>query len=92
MPSRKQRLLSRKISRFVADIVVAADGLGTKSHKAVLGEPLRAMLTGYAVARVFYRLDRVKNASLLEKLKDLKRPDFRVHSGYVLSAIVKPQP
>ena len=44
-------------SRFVTNTVVAVDGLGTKSHKAVLSQPLRAMPTGYAVARVFYRLD-----------------------------------
>ncbi|KAJ5504132.1 hypothetical protein N7463_007006 [Penicillium fimorum] len=68
-------------SRFVADIVVAADGLGTKSHMAIVGQPLRAVPTGYVVVRVFYRLDGIKNALLLAKLKHLKRPDFRVYSG-----------
>jgi 2-polyprenyl-6-methoxyphenol hydroxylase-like FAD-dependent oxidoreductase len=37
-----------------ADIVVAADGLGTKSHSVVLGYPTRAVNTGYCVDRAAY--------------------------------------
>ncbi|KAE8164973.1 hypothetical protein BDV40DRAFT_286641 [Aspergillus tamarii] len=37
-----------------ADIVVAADGLGTKSHSVVLGYPTRAISTGYCVDRAAY--------------------------------------
>lgn len=70
--------------RFTGDIVVAADGLGTKSYKAVLGHHMRAMPTGFAVTRVLYSLDGIKNAPLLEQLKYQKRSDLRGSSGYVL--------
>ncbi|KAL0944935.1 FAD binding domain protein [Colletotrichum truncatum] len=60
--------------RFNADIVVAADGLGTKSHEAVMGE-------GFVICRIFYRLDPEKNADLYRELGGLKRPDLRAHSG-----------
>ncbi|PWY64397.1 hypothetical protein BO83DRAFT_392710 [Aspergillus eucalypticola CBS 122712] len=33
--------------RFLGDIVIAADGIGSKSHGAVLGHPVRAIGTGY---------------------------------------------
>jgi 2-polyprenyl-6-methoxyphenol hydroxylase-like FAD-dependent oxidoreductase len=36
--------------QLTADIVVAADGLGTKSHQIVLGQPVRAIRTGYSIA------------------------------------------
>jgi hypothetical protein len=72
---------------FTADIVVAADGLGTKSHQAVLGRPIRAVSTGYAIARFMYSLDGIQDAPLLDQLKDIKRPVLRISSGYVFLAI-----
>ncbi|KAJ5192410.1 hypothetical protein N7449_008552 [Penicillium cf. viridicatum] len=67
--------------RFTGDIVVAADGLGTRSHKAIIGEQIRAVPTGFAIARVFYSVDEIKSQTLREHLKALKRPDLRGHSG-----------
>ncbi|KXH44086.1 hypothetical protein CSIM01_04390 [Colletotrichum simmondsii] len=67
--------------RLTADIVVAADGLGTKSHKVVMGEAIRAVPTGFVICRIFYRLDPVKNKNLYEKLIKTTRPDLRTHSG-----------
>ncbi|GKT73079.1 FAD binding domain protein [Colletotrichum tofieldiae] len=67
--------------RFTADIVIAADGLGTKSHKVVTGEVIRANPTGFAICRNFYRLDPEKHAALREKLAELSRPDCRCSSG-----------
>ncbi|TDZ20003.1 FAD-dependent monooxygenase mdpD [Colletotrichum orbiculare MAFF 240422] len=68
-------------TRYTHDIVVAADGLGTKSHKAVMGEVIRAVPTGFVVCRIFYRLDPVKNAELYQKLVDQPRADLRAYSG-----------
>ncbi|KAF4867878.1 FAD-dependent monooxygenase [Colletotrichum siamense] len=65
---------------FTADIVVAADGLGTKSHKAILGESVRALPTGSVVFRSFYRPDPEKNPNLSKHLTS-SRPDLRLYSG-----------
>ncbi|KAI9172821.1 FAD-dependent monooxygenase fsr3 [Paramyrothecium foliicola] len=67
--------------RFTADIVVAADGLGTKSHKAVIGRQLRAVPTGFQVIRIMYALEEIDDSPHLSKLKSLKRPELRLHSG-----------
>ncbi|KAL5592842.1 hypothetical protein FOBRF1_013150 [Fusarium oxysporum] len=67
--------------QFTADIVVAADGLGTKSTKIVLGQPMRATPTGFSIARVLYSLDQVQDSPLLDQLRHLKRPELRVASG-----------
>lgn len=37
-----------------ADVVVAADGLGTHSYELILGEKVRARSSGYAVFRTAY--------------------------------------
>jgi 2-polyprenyl-6-methoxyphenol hydroxylase-like FAD-dependent oxidoreductase len=37
-----------------ADVVIAADGLGTKSHKLVNGHDIRAHSTGYSVYRTAF--------------------------------------
>ncbi|KIL86171.1 hypothetical protein FAVG1_10567 [Fusarium avenaceum] len=66
--------------QFTADIVVAADGLGTKSHKIVLGQPVRAIPTGYSIARFMYSLDGIKNP-ILDQLRDIKRGVLRISSG-----------
>ncbi|KFY84702.1 hypothetical protein V500_09074, partial [Pseudogymnoascus sp. VKM F-4518 (FW-2643)] len=67
--------------QFTADIVVAADGLGTKPHQVVLGRPVRAVSTGYAIARFMYSLDGIQDAPLLDQLRDIKRPVLRISSG-----------
>ncbi|KAF4488556.1 FAD-dependent monooxygenase fsr3 [Colletotrichum fructicola] len=73
---------------FTADVVVAADGLGTKSHKAVMGEVIRAVSTGFVICRIFYRLDPEKNTALYQKLAALKRPDMRAYSGDTFHCVV----
>lgn len=43
-----------------ADIVVAADGVGTKSHAHVSGQPVKATGSGYSVLRSIVRLDSLR--------------------------------
>jgi 2-polyprenyl-6-methoxyphenol hydroxylase-like FAD-dependent oxidoreductase len=40
-----------------ADIVVAADGIGTRSYELVLGKPTRARSSGYAMYRTCYPVE-----------------------------------
>lgn len=49
-------------SRLVADVVVAADGVGTKSHKLVAGHESRAMTSGFSIFRTAYRREYVDKA------------------------------
>ncbi|EQB49739.1 hypothetical protein CGLO_10891 [Colletotrichum gloeosporioides Cg-14] len=65
---------------FTADIIVAADGLGTKSHKVIIGESVRALPTGSVVFRSFYRPDPEKSPNLANHLTP-SRPDLRLYSG-----------
>ncbi|KAI1475009.1 hypothetical protein K445DRAFT_321711 [Daldinia sp. EC12] len=61
--------------RFTADVVIAADGLGTKSHALTLGHPVRAFKTGYVVYRVMYSTDHLKDAPVSKDfIKNLERP------------------
>ncbi|KAI1462168.1 hypothetical protein F4805DRAFT_475330 [Annulohypoxylon moriforme] len=72
--------------RYTSDIVVAADGLGTKSHKAIFGQTIRAIPTGYAISRVMYSADGLKDSPYLEKeteeLRKLGRADLRLYTGH----------
>jgi 2-polyprenyl-6-methoxyphenol hydroxylase-like FAD-dependent oxidoreductase len=43
--------------KLEADLVVAADGLGTKSHKLVVGKKIEARSSGYAIYRTAYPVD-----------------------------------
>ncbi|KAI1651795.1 uncharacterized protein F4817DRAFT_311401 [Daldinia loculata] len=61
--------------RYTADIVIASDGLGTKSHALTLGHPLRAFKTGFVVYRGMYSTDRPKDAPVAgEFIRNLQRP------------------
>ncbi|RAQ46314.1 monooxygenase [Aspergillus flavus] len=65
-----------------ADIVVAADGLGTKSHSVVLGYPTRAVSTGYCVDRAAYPVSVLKDSPvLLKAISELGRPQWRMYNG-----------
>ncbi|KAH6857083.1 putative monooxygenase [Chaetomium sp. MPI-CAGE-AT-0009] len=65
-----------------ADIVVAADGLGTKSHSVVLGYPTRAVSTGYCVDRAAYPTSMLKDAPALSRaIAELGRPQWRMYNG-----------
>ncbi|KAJ5399673.1 hypothetical protein N7465_010162 [Penicillium sp. CMV-2018d] len=74
---------------FTGDVVVAADGIGTKSHNIVLGKPARAVSTGYCVDRVAYPTAGLKDAPALTKIiAELERPHFRVYNGHRSHAVV----
>ncbi|KAI0381983.1 FAD/NAD(P)-binding domain-containing protein [Hypomontagnella monticulosa] len=63
--------------RFTADFVVAADGLGTKSHTITLGKPVKAFKTGFVAYRGMYSTERLKGVKVAEDvLKNLERPIF----------------
>ncbi|CAG9981058.1 unnamed protein product [Clonostachys byssicola] len=47
--------------RLTADLVVAADGIGGKSHKLILGRVDRAVSTGYSVHRSNFSLEHLAN-------------------------------
>lgn len=71
-------------TRYTADIVVAADGLGTKSYNLILGEPLRASATGFVACRVMYAVEDLVDATLLKHEVDaLERDELRLYSGLV---------
>lgn len=44
-------------SKLEADIVIAADGVGTKSHKLVTGHEVRAYPSGFAIFRTVFPAD-----------------------------------
>lgn len=44
-------------SRLEADVVVAADGVGTRSHRLVSGRDVRAMASGHSIFRTSYAAD-----------------------------------
>lgn len=44
-------------SKMEADVVVAADGVGTKSHKLISGHVVRAMSSNYSIFRTAYPFD-----------------------------------
>ncbi|KAI1806444.1 FAD/NAD(P)-binding domain-containing protein [Daldinia bambusicola] len=79
--------------RFTADVVIAADGLGTKSHAITLGHPVRAFKTGFVVYRGMYSIDRLKDAPVAgEFIRDLKRPVVFAsiaHKVHVILAVTK---
>ena len=65
-----------------ADVVVAADGVGTKSHKHVTGQILKPKSSGYAVLRGMIPME-ILNEGLSEtaKAKFLSEPrgEFRIY-------------
>ncbi|ETS76329.1 hypothetical protein PFICI_11716 [Pestalotiopsis fici W106-1] len=73
-------VISENGIEYIGDIVVAADGLGTKSHNVVLGKVSRAYPTGFQIARVMYHIDETHDAPMLNQLKG-SRSDMRIYSG-----------
>lgn len=67
---------------FHADVLVAADGVGTKSHKHVTGKPMKATSSGYAVFRGMIPIN-VLNEGLSEAAKTTllssARGEFRIY-------------
>ncbi|ROV98747.1 hypothetical protein VMCG_06705 [Cytospora schulzeri] len=54
-------------ARMEADVVVAADGVGTKSHKLINGHDIRAMSSNYSIFRAAYPLELVTSDPELSK-------------------------
>ncbi|KAI0889816.1 FAD/NAD(P)-binding domain-containing protein [Annulohypoxylon maeteangense] len=79
--------------RFTADVVIAADGIGTKSHGVTLGRPVRAIKTGFDVYRVMYPTEQLKDAPVAEEMvRNLERPIIMLLQAddlHVISAISK---
>lgn len=44
-------------SQMEADVVVTADGVGTKSHKLISGHDVRAMSSNYSIFRAAYPIE-----------------------------------
>ncbi|KAI0455921.1 FAD/NAD(P)-binding domain-containing protein [Xylaria acuta] len=49
--SGKARVLTASSEVFIGDVVVAAEGIGTKSHEIVTGSPVPFVNSGYAIMR-----------------------------------------
>ncbi|KAI0445277.1 FAD/NAD(P)-binding domain-containing protein [Xylaria telfairii] len=65
-----------------ADIVVAADGVGTKSHAHVSGQQVKATSSGYSVLRSIVRLELIEkklSSRIIEKFFSSQRPEFRIY-------------
>ena len=64
--------------RFDADVVVAADGIGTKVGKAIAGKEAKAMNSGYSVYRVSYPTGLLQKDSLLARQYSFQKgePDY----------------
>lgn len=72
---------------FIGDIVVAADGLGTKSHVSILGREVRAVPSSYAIMRGF-PAEAIPDSSSARTLlpKADERPRLSAYSGLVITA------
>lgn len=68
---------------YSADLVVAADGVSTKSHKHVTGAVERPSSSGYAVYRGMIPIERLANVSEDAKKRVIQgeRPEFRIYIG-----------
>ncbi|GKZ22571.1 hypothetical protein AbraCBS73388_008732 [Aspergillus brasiliensis] len=74
--------------RFSGDIVIAADGIGSKSHGVVLGHPVRAIGTGYTCYRVMVSTESFKTVPSVQKaLCEQERPEVRVYNGQNLHCV-----
>ncbi|KAI0842238.1 FAD/NAD(P)-binding domain-containing protein [Hypoxylon sp. FL0890] len=61
--------------RLTADVVIAADGIGTKSHGVILGHPVRALKTGFLVYRAIYSTERLNDVLVVKDvIRNLERP------------------
>ncbi|KAI8961357.1 FAD/NAD(P)-binding domain-containing protein [Daldinia sp. FL1419] len=75
--------------RFTADVVIASDGLGTKSHALTLGHPVRAFKTGFVAYRGMYSAGRLKDAPLAgEFIRNLERPRLFAFVGDKIHCIL----
>lgn len=59
--------ITDKGDRFEADIVVASDGIGSKSDKIMTGEHIEAISSGWSIYRVTYPTHILQQNSFLAK-------------------------
>lgn len=59
-------------SKVGADVVVAADGLGTKSHKLINGHDIRAVSSKHSIFRTAYHGDHITSDPELDKMFPLR--------------------
>ncbi|KAI8951146.1 hypothetical protein F4801DRAFT_300749 [Xylaria longipes] len=81
--SAKARVLTASGEVFTGDVVVAAEGIGTKSHGIVTGRPVPFVHSGYAIMRGAFNPSFIapnsKGAELL--LKPGQTPEVRTYVG-----------
>ncbi|TRX95761.1 hypothetical protein FHL15_003315 [Xylaria flabelliformis] len=71
-----------EVTHVEADIVVAADGVGTKSHAHVSGQSAKATSSGYSIFRRIVPLEFIEkefSLRILEKFFSGQRPEFRIY-------------
>ncbi|KAI1133279.1 FAD/NAD(P)-binding domain-containing protein [Nemania abortiva] len=72
------------VTHAEADIVVAADGVGTKSHAHVSGHFDKATSSGYSIFRGLLPLGLIKeklSSNVIEKFFSGQRPEFRIYTS-----------
>ncbi|KAJ8124993.1 hypothetical protein O1611_g8647 [Lasiodiplodia mahajangana] len=70
------------VTHAEADIVVAADGVGTKSHAHVSGRFDKATSSGYSIFRGLLPLELIKkdlSSKVIDKFSSSERPEFRIY-------------
>ncbi|KAI0490257.1 FAD/NAD(P)-binding domain-containing protein [Xylaria cf. heliscus] len=79
----KARVLTASSEVFTGDVVVAAEGIGTKSHEIVTGSPVPFVHSGYAIMRGAFSPSVIapgsKGAELL--LEPGQTPEVRTYAG-----------
>ncbi|KAJ2988382.1 hypothetical protein NUW58_g4005 [Xylaria curta] len=71
-----------QVTHAGADIVVAADGVGTKSHAHVSGQTVKATSSGYSMFRgivPFGLIEKNLSSGIVEKFFSSQRPEFRIY-------------
>ncbi|KAI2463289.1 hypothetical protein F4781DRAFT_417159 [Annulohypoxylon bovei var. microspora] len=69
--------------RYQADVIVPADGIGSKSHKLILGEPVRPVGTGYTIYRAAMSPAELLHDTpvIKQHLATAERPEARLYLG-----------
>lgn len=79
----KASVLTASGEVFTGDVVVAAEGIGTKSHEIVTGKPVPFVNSGYAIMRGAFSPSIIapdsKGAKLL--LEPGQTPEVRTYAG-----------
>ena len=69
---------------FQGDIIIAADGVGSKAHEAVTGKSSKALSSGFAIYRSIFPTAIAMRSKLFEEnlaVKNDERPRFRIFIG-----------